>query len=99
MKRLSWADDALADLEEQIAFIARDDPRSAALVAGRIDAAVRKLLARSIGRPGRVAGTYEKSIDKTSLIVAYELLDAGETLAILRIMHAARDWKPGKFPD
>ena len=90
MKKLVWSVEALADYDEQIAYIAADNPRNARLVAQRVDDAIKKLQVRSIGRPGRVPGIYEKSVLKTSLIIAYELLDGGETLAIQRIIHAPR---------
>jgi plasmid stabilization system protein ParE len=52
------------------------------------------------GRPGRVPGTYEKSVRGLPYIVAYELVSLGgeEVVAILRVIHAARDWPEGSWP-
>ena len=98
MKTLVWSVAALEDFDEQVAYIAADNPRNARLVAQRVDEAVQKLQIRSIGRPGRIPGIYEKTVYRTSLIIAYELLDGGETVVIQRIIHAARHWPPGEWP-
>ena len=47
-----------------------------------------------IGRPGRVTGTYEKSVTGRPYILAYAITQAGseETVAIVRVIHATRDW-------
>ena len=48
------------------------------------------------GRPGRVAGVYEKSVGKLPYVIAYAVGD--ETLAIVRVIHTARDWPKGAWP-
>jgi toxin ParE1/3/4 len=55
----------------------------------------------AIGRPGRVTGTYEKSIVGLPYIIAYALTSTStgeEQVAILRVIHAARDWPKGEWP-
>lgn len=102
MKRpVRWSRAALDDLKRQVGHIALDDPAAARDVAGRIDAAVRLLGERAVGRPGRVGGTYEKSVHGLPYIVAYgiEMRDGNETLFVLRVIHTARDWPSGKWPD
>jgi plasmid stabilization system protein ParE len=47
-----------------------------------------------------VAGTYEKSVTGLPYIIAYEIVsrDAGEIVAILRVIHTARDWPEETWP-
>lgn len=95
-RRVRWSEKAAADYHQQLTQIADDSPTNAELVDKRIIAAIELLASRPIGRAGRVAGTYEKLVTGTSLIVAY-LLD-GEVLHVLRIIHTKRDWPHGKWP-
>ncbi|WP_421926877.1 type II toxin-antitoxin system RelE/ParE family toxin [Neoaquamicrobium sediminum] len=96
MKRLVWSLSALADFEQAIAYIADQDPHAARLVAERIDAAIRSLGRHPTGRPGRVSGTYEKSVAGTPYIVAYS--NADTAITVLRVIHASRDWPKEKWP-
>lgn len=43
-----------------------------------------------MGRPGRVPGTRELVIPRTTFIVPYRLV--GNTIQILRIFHGTRRW-------
>ena len=95
-RRVRWSEKAAADYHQQLTQIADDSPTNAELVDKRIIAAIGLLAARPIGRAGRVAGTYEKLVTGTSLIVAY-LLD-GEILHVLRIIHTKRNWPEGEWP-
>lgn len=102
MKRpVRWSLSALDDLKRQVSHIARDDPAAARSVASRIDAAALLLGERPIGRPGRVGGTYEKSVGGLPYIIAYSLetKDGRETLFILRVIHAARNWPAEEWPE
>lgn len=67
-----------------------------------IDRTISLLAERPIGRPGRVSGTYEKSIVGQPYIIAYGFLPredgAPDDLLILRVVHTARDWPPGRRP-
>jgi hypothetical protein len=49
-----------------------------------------------MGRAGRVVGTYEKPVARTSLIIVYQATD--EILHIVRIIHAKRNWPEGEWP-
>ena len=93
-RTISWTHRARLDVREQFQHIAKENPENARLVKQRIADAVALLGAKPIGRAGRVFGTYEKSVLKTSLIIAYELPDE-RTLTILRVIHMARDWQAG----
>ena len=96
-RRIRWGEKAALDYLEQLEFVANDSPVNAELVDNRINAALELLAKRPIGRAGRVAGTYEKSISGTSLIVAYMLED--ETLHIVRVIHMKRQWPKGEWPE
>lgn len=102
MKRpVRWSRAALDDLRQQVRHIARDDPAAARVVVGRIDAAAILLGERPIGRPGRVSGSYEKSVSGLPYVIAYciERVDGREALFILRIIHTARDWPNEEWPE
>jgi toxin ParE1/3/4 len=96
-RRVVWAPKAAQDLAHHIDYIALDSPRNATLVSDRIFKRVMSLGDRATGRPGRVMGTYEVYVHRTSLVVCYELPDAG-TLHVLRIIHEARDWPRDEWP-
>ncbi|KQZ15213.1 hypothetical protein ASD44_14985 [Mesorhizobium sp. Root554] len=95
MPRVGWSRDALDDLDEAIAHIGFDAPKSAHLVLDRIEAAVDLLAETPAGRMGRVSGTHEWHVRQTPYIIAYSLTD--ETLNILRVIHGARDWPEGEW--
>jgi addiction module RelE/StbE family toxin len=86
-----WLDDALADVTGIYRYVAADDPRAAARVVERIQAAI-LLLAEMPrrGRPGRWPGTRELVVPRTSYIVPYRV--AGDHIEILRVFHGARRW-------
>lgn len=99
MRRVVWSQDALDDYLATLRHIAADDPDAAALVAEAIARTGDALGNFATGRPGRVAGTYEKSVARLPYIIAYALADADRAVAILRIIHAARDWRTDHWPE
>lgn len=102
MKRsVRWSTDALTDLADQVAYIAAENPSAARRVADAIDKTALALGEMPIGRPGRVTGTYEKSVTGLPYILAYAITQAGdeEIVAIVRVIHTARDWSAEKWPD
>ena len=96
MRRLDWSRSALADLSNQLAYIAQDDPSAARLVRDRIERAAVQLAEMPTGRPGRVSDTYEKPVPRTSHVIAYAVTD--EMVTVLRVIHMARDWPAGRWP-
>jgi toxin ParE1/3/4 len=44
------------------------------------------------GRPGRVAGTRELVITRTSYIAVYEII--GDSIAVVRVIHGRQRWGP-----
>ncbi|TPN01602.1 type II toxin-antitoxin system RelE/ParE family toxin [Mesorhizobium sp. B2-1-3A] len=102
MKRfVTWSRDALDDIKQQVAFIARDNPAAARRIADRIRDTGRGLGDMATGRPGRVTGTYETPLGRLPYIIAYELrpIAGRESVVIVRIIHTSRDWLPEEWPN
>ena len=94
-RKIRWLRLALSDLDELMAYIARDNPEAATKVAGKIWEITRMLLNHpAMGKPGRVPGTREMVATGTSYIVPYRVV--GNEVQILRILHGAGKW-PEKF--
>lgn len=86
-----WVEVALANLNAEAEYIARDNPRAAARTVESIVRAVDQLKEfPAIGRPGRVAGTRELVITGTPYIVPYRVKSGH--VEVLRVFHAARRW-------
>jgi toxin ParE1/3/4 len=95
--RLVWAQYALEDRRTIYDHIEADEARAAALVDTRIAEAVIRLIDfPESGRSGRVEGTRELVVGRTSCVVAYRI--TGETVRILRVLHGAQLW-PDALPD
>lgn len=95
--KLAWSRHAAADRLAIFAWIADDDPRTAALVDERIEQAARRLIDfPESGRPGRIDGTRELVVARTSYIVPYTIV--GDTVRLLRVIHGAQKW-PQDVPD
>jgi toxin ParE1/3/4 len=92
---IRWLKRALANLDAEAAFIARDNPVAAARMVDAIAMAV-ELLAQhpGLGRPGRVEGTRELVVPDTPYLVPYRV--RGNAVEILRVFHGARKW-PQEF--
>ena len=87
--RLRWLRQALRELDEEAAFISREDERAAALVVRRVFDAVAKLPANpGLGHPGRVPGTRELVVPKTHYVVPYRV--QGDEVQLLRVFHTSR---------
>ena len=88
-----WLKKALNNLNKHAEFIAQDNPQAAIIVVQRIKESVELLKENpSLGRPGRIGGTKELVIDKTSYIVPYRVCN--NRVEILRVFHTSR--KPPK---
>lgn len=87
--RVRWLRKALINLDEELSYIASDDPEAARVVASRIFAAIGQLPHQpASGRPGRVHGTRELVVRDTRYIIPYRI--RGEVVEILRVFHASR---------
>ena len=95
-----WSPEARADLEAISAYLSAEAPDQASRVVNRLEEATQALGRAQIGRPGRMTGTYEKSVSGIHYIIAYFVdrsVGDGPVL-VLRIIHAARDWKRNTWP-
>tara|TARA_R110000868_G_scaffold92934_1_gene257643 strand:- start:294 stop:593 length:300 start_codon:yes stop_codon:yes gene_type:complete len=99
MRHVQWSDDALDDLERHIVHIARDNPAAARRVAKRIRETGDALADYATGHPGRVGGTYEKSVNPLPYILAYALSRDDTVLTILHVIHTSRNWRPDDWPE
>ncbi len=94
--KLEWSAWAQADREAIFDYIEADNPHAAAAVDKRISDRVNTLRRLpSSGRPGRVEGTRELVITRTSYIIAYRVI--GDAVRILRVLHSSRLW-PDDMP-
>lgn len=89
--RVRWLRTALANLDAEAEYIARDNPAAAARVVEAITEAVERLRQHpAMGRSGRIPGTRELVVSDTPYIVPYRVRE--NEVEILRIFHAARRW-------
>lgn len=87
--QVRWLRRALANLEGETAYIARDNPIAAAQVAEAIENAVNHLVKNpAMGRPGRIPGTRELIVSGLPYLVPYRV--RGGTVEILRVFHESR---------
>jgi len=101
-RRVVWSDQARDDYHAVIRYIAQDNPDAAERVAERVEQTSASLADFATGRPGRVTGTYEKVVTGLPYILAYEIVgrpEGGETIAILHVIHGARDWPAEQWPE
>lgn len=98
MRRVVWSERAKADYLAAIRHIAEDDPDAAERVGRAIHGTGELLGEFATGHPGRITGTYEKSVRRFPYIIAYALADDDRTVAILRVIHTSRDWREDEWP-
>ena len=92
--QVKWLRRALRNLEQEAAYIARDNPQAAASLVSEADESTR-LLGRhpDRGRPGRVPGTRELVLPHFPYIIPYRIKET--RVEILRVFHTSRKWPPG----
>ena len=95
MKPIVWSETASLEYQNLVRRIHAESPDAARRVANRIAEAVEGLAQRNTGRPGRVRDTFEKSIVGLPYIEVHEGV---ERVVVLRVIHMARHWPPGKWP-
>lgn len=82
---------ALANLDGEATFVAKQNPEVASQIVERIETEVQKLATYpALGQPGRVPGTRELVISGTPYIIPYRV--RGEALEILCVIPSARKW-------
>jgi len=100
-RSVTWSREALDDIKEQAAFIAQDNAAAARRIADRIRDVGKALGEMATGRPGRVTGSYEKSVARLPYIIVYELrtIAGRECVVIVRVIHTSRDWPAEEWPN
>ncbi|MBD0274984.1 MAG: type II toxin-antitoxin system RelE/ParE family toxin [Acetobacteraceae bacterium] len=96
-----WAASARADHLGIVRHIARENLDATERVAARTEDAAAALADFATGRAGRVSGTYEKVLPGLPYILAREIVprpEGGEAVAILHVIHGARDWPAEEWP-
>lgn len=89
--QVRWLRRALENLDDEAAYIATDNPRTAAeFVLHMRDSAVMLADHPNMGRPGRIAGTRELVVTRFSYILPYRV--RGGAVEVLRVFHTARKW-------
>lgn len=102
MREVFWSEAALADLAGIIDCITAENPKAALAVIERVEETGNALGEMATGRPGRVAGTYERLVLGLPYILAYAIdrrPPRAERLVILRVIHGKRDWRQGEWPE
>lgn len=99
-RSVRWSDEAIDGIEAQVEYIGQVDPAAARRIAERIIATGNSLGEIATGHYGRIEGTYEKLVGGTRYIAVYSVDRRGgeEMVAILRVIHASRDWPEGEWP-
>ncbi len=89
--KIVWLARAVADRDAQIEYIAQDSISAALEVGDRLmEAVVRLADYPKMGREGRVSGTRELVVRRTSLVVIYRV--GAERVEVLRVLHGAQMW-------
>jgi toxin ParE1/3/4 len=89
--QVKWLRRALRNLEQEAAYIARDNPQAAAALVADADESTRLLTRHpDMGRPGRVPGTRELVLPHFPYIIPYRVKE--QRVEILRVFHTSRKW-------
>lgn len=102
MRPVFWSNEARRDLVSIVEFIAKENPRAAETVGEGIFKSVKDLGDFATGHAGRVADTYEKAVSDLPYTISYAIdtrARPGGTIVILRVIHDARDWRAGAWPE
>ena len=84
--KVVWSQRAIQHLVAARDYIAKDSPRNAAAVAGRLLKSIDLLASQpEAGRPGRVLGTRELVVPDTPYIIPYRV--RGECLELIAVFH------------
>ncbi|MBB3914734.1 type II toxin-antitoxin system RelE/ParE family toxin [Rhizobium fabae] len=93
--KLVWRAKAEADRKKAIQFIADQNVGAAISQLDEIERQTDLLIDQpEIGRPGRIDGTRELVISRTSFIVIYRVRQEIKQVEILRLVHGAQKWPP-----
>ena len=96
-REVVWTRSAVRNFKQAISHIAASDVHAAEPVLGRVEFAATSLGRLPTGRPGRVSGTYEKSVGGTSYIISYAVTE--DRVSVLRVIHSSRNWPTDSWPE
>ncbi len=93
---VEWKPDALAELVDHVEdYAKKHDPLTAYRVFDEVIERARMLGDHpDMGRGGRMRGTRELVLTGTPFILVYR--QPADTVEILRVLHGAQQWPPGK---
>ena len=88
----TWSNYALQDLNDIYSFIAEEDHITASNVVNKIIENAENILKIFPfgGKKGRVAGTRELVLTKTSYVIVYRVNES--SLIIVAVLHGRREW-------
>ncbi|MBX5012305.1 type II toxin-antitoxin system RelE/ParE family toxin [Rhizobium lentis] len=93
--KLVWRAKAASDRKKAIQFIADQNVAAAISQLDEIERQTDLLIDQpEIGRPGRIVGTRELVISRTSFIVIYLVRQKIKQVEILRLVHGPLKWPP-----
>jgi len=93
--KLLWSAKAASDRKRAIQFIADQNVAAAISQLDEIERQTDLLIDQpEIGRPGRIEGTRELVVSRTSSIVIYRVRQKIKQVEILRLVHGAQKWPP-----
>lgn len=89
--KIRWLRKALKNIEQEIAYISRENPAAANMIAQRIYNSVALLSDNpTLGHPGRIPDTRELVVPDTCNIIPYRVRPRLEQIEILRVFHVSR---------
>ena len=88
--KIKWSEEAQAELDHMLAYIASQDPYAAALVAERVIGMEANILTfPQAAQFDEETGTYDRYIPKTRIILTYAISD--DTVEIISVWHTSRN--------
>jgi len=94
---LVWLPRALKDRDEQLDYIAQDNPQAAIEQGDRLEQHIDLLVEHpEIGPAGRRKSTREMVISRTPFVVVYRLRPKLVRIEIVRVLHSAQQWPKSK---
>lgn len=92
--QLYWTPEAIQDRESIFDYIETDNPNAALALDELFEEKAGRLVDHpSLGRRGRIPSTREL-VAHQNYILVYDIAD--ESVRVLRVLHAAKQWPPQK---
>jgi toxin ParE1/3/4 len=89
---LVWHETAISDVERFMLYIAERNPGAARSQLREIETQIQRLVDfPHSGRTGRLPGTRELVVTRTSFLVVYRVED---NIELIRVLHGAQQWPP-----